>query len=1195
MRVSFFILLLLVATGCSTKKNNLFTRQYHQLTTRYNVYFNGNEALKAGIKKMDERHKEDYTNLLPVFVSNNEQTRSVCASDMDYAIEKAVKAIDKHSITAKPRRKKNKDSKSYETYRKKKEFNNQLSKCYMLLGKSYFYKQKYAMANNTFRFIQRQYADDEKIMTELNIWMFRSNTEAKRYDEAAKFMNALSGAKLNKKQQEMYAAAKTDFYVRQGNYGSAIGEGEQLLAVCKSMKRKPRYNFIMSQLYLKENQDAQAMAALKKVVKFNFKYEMVFNAKINMALAYQAGDESIKKKLNKMLKDSRNKEYQDRIYYALGNIEEKKGDEPAAIDLYWKSVRTSVDNDNQKSLSFFKLGEYYFNKERDYRLAQSCYDSCMYFMDSRFEDYDRLKALVTDLTELVVNLNTIQEQDSLQHLAALPEAERNNLVDGIIQKIKDKENEAKELERQTQQERNFFMQNDMISRGNNALSGNNSSNGGEWYFYNPVTIALGKNDFKRKWGRRRLEDNWRRQNKAMVDFGEQQQEVAENGDEKKNTDTKSRDFYLQNVPLTEESLATSKKKVEDACYKAGEIYMYKFNDYTKALECFEIFINRFGESASLPMVYYLAYESADKGNNPEKAEKYKTDLILKFPDSDFAKGLLDPEYFKKVDNQLRVVNAMYEEAFEKYRNIYYDEALSICDDIIRRFPDNKLQANVLFLRAMCMVNTCPPMEAREALNAVLAAKPDADMKNVITSLLGSLDVGDTPIVYSGADMADARSLRANRNWVFGQEEEIKEDAEDSDKIFKVEKDKEYWVVIMLPEEMKKMHTLQMQGRLSFINASDAVGKTKVKSALKTETEKGIGLSLGLNVNKSEKLNVDKEDLWYKHSAFVIKSFENYEQAETYLNRIGTDRVLLKQLGNENYRMFAITPDNMSLMKRLKNSDVYTDFFINNYFEDKNKGEVICGKQGASAHIFTYEENEKHDFVLFLPYREVNTKKIAEMLISLEQAFRLEREDYDDQYEMIVVKSIGAKTQAIDYMNLVLKDKNIFDRLAGVEYESFIITQNNLKILIENQNIDQYLRFFNDNYLKMLDNAATGVEDGDFIYNKGLEHKFVLVYSNTVDPFKLKAVFDDFNFAGLKMNNARYDETNDCMIVSGFGSKDEAMRYFDTMMKNRKLFKPLKNTDYRNFIITEGNLTVMVEKKLLESYLLFFKKYYLSTR
>lgn len=1136
------------------------------MVTRYNVYFNGKEALKGGVKKMDEKHKEDYTNLLPVFTSNVEQTRNMASSDMDYAIEKAVKAIDKHSITAKPRRKKNKESKSYETFRKQREFNKQMDKCYILLGKAYFYKKKYTMANNTFRFIQRQYPDDKEVMTEVDLWMFRCASEMGRYEEAARFMGSLESAELSKAQREMYDAAKTDYYIRQGLYSEAARACEQLVADCRSMKKKPRYNFILSQLYLKENQDAMAMTTLKKTIKFNFNYEMVFNAKINMALAYQAGDESVGRKLRKMLKDVKNEEFQDRIYYALANIEEKKGDEGAAIDLYWKSVQKSVSNDNQKSLSFFKLGEYYF-KEREYVTAQSCYDSCMYFMDSRFEDYDRLKVLVGDLTNLVVNLNTIQTQDSLQNLAALPEGERNAVIDGVIQSIKDKEKEAKEREQREQSERNFYVRNDMIS---NNTGGAQASNGGEWYFYNPVTISLGKNDFKRKWGRRKQEDNWRRQNKAMVEFAEDKEELAtEEGNEKEN-DTKSREYYTKNIPLKEEELAESKKKVEEAYYKAGEIYMYKFDDYEKSLDCFETFIRRFPESVNSPLAYYFAYDLANKLHDSEKAERYKNELLSKFPDSDFAKGLLDPEYFKKVDHQLKIVEKMYEQAHAKYRDVYYNEALIACEDILQKYPDNKLLPNVLFLKAMCLVNLQSDKEVRDALTAVLDARPGKEIKEVVNGILAAMDVGDKPVTYNYEDMAAARSMKASRNWKFDSLGMSLDKKDVAAKTFKAgeEKEKEHIVVFLMPEDMKTLQVVQAQARFGYINAAELINGKQYEAG--------------------------KEELWYKKNAIAVKTFENGEKAVDYLNRIASDKVLLRLIGDRHYRMFAITADNFSMLKRLKNLDVYVDFFVENYFDHRQRGEMVTGQLGAAAHIFQYKEDEKHNFVLMVPFREINTKKIAALLTGLERAFTLERADYDNNFEFIVVKSVGTKSQALDYMNMVLKDKEIFDRLAGVEHEAFVITANNLDVLVENEYIEEYKKFFEENYLKGTGAAAAiGIEDGAFVYNKALEHRFVLLYSNKVDPFKLKTVFDEFNFAGLTMNNSKYNDDIDCMIVSGFSNRDEVMRYFNNIVDNRKLFKPLKGTDYRNFVITVDNLKILQEKQLIEEYLLFFKKYYLN--
>lgn len=813
---------MVVLCGCSVKRNNFFSRNYHQLTTRYNVYFNGDQALKSGIKHMENRHKEDYTHLLPVFVSNDEQTRSICSSDMDYAIEKAAKAIDKHSITAKPRRRKNKDSKNYQTFRKKKEFNNQLDKCYLLLGKAYFYKKKYTMANNTFRFIQRQYAEDEALMTEVSIWLFRSLTEMGRYEEAARIMDRLDGSTLKRKQREMVAAARTDFYVRQGMYEQAIPEAERLVRTCKSIKRKPRYNFLLSQLYVKENQDGAAKLALKKATRFNFNYEMVFNARIGMASAYQEGDAAVEKKLKKMLRDSRNEEFQDRIYYALANIENKRGNEEGAAGLYWKSVHASVDNDNQQALSFVKLGDYYF-KNKAYVQAQSCYDSCLLVMDSRYEDYEKLKSLLTDLTELVTNLRIIQTQDSLQRIAVLPEEERNRLIDDKITAIKEQENTRKEQERREQAERNFYRRNDMLSRGDAFSQGNR---GGDWYFYNPVTIALGKNDFKRKWGRRKLEDNWRRRNKASIGLADETgEELAEmTGGEREVKDVKSREYYLQDLPLTPEMLQASEKQIEEAYYKAGEIYLYRLNDPEKALECFDAYIQRFKNTANLPMVYYLASTTALKAGKATEAERYKTELTALFPESDFARGLQDPNYFRQVEDVLKVVEKKYQEAYRYYQKVYYHEAAQICDRILKAYPDNKLKANVLFLKAMCVVNTGSPQEAKNALEEVIAARPGKEILQVTSDILASLAVGEKPVRYSEAEMAQARSLQANRNWQF-DEEVLAGRSRKEETTYKIEKEKEQWVVLFLPQEFTTVQETRFKARLKFIHAAEmAEGK-----------------------------------------------------------------------------------------------------------------------------------------------------------------------------------------------------------------------------------------------------------------------------------------------------------------------------------------------------------------------------------
>lgn len=1154
--------IVLLLCGCSVKRNNFFSRNYHQLTTRYNVYFNGNQALKSGVKTMETKHEEDYTNLLPVFVSNIQRTRSLCVSDMDYAAEKAAKAIDNHSITVKPRRRKNKDSKNYQTFRKKKEFNNQLDKCYLLLGKAYFYKQKYGMANNTFRFILRQYAEDEKLVAETNLWMFRSLTEMGRYDEAAQVMAQLENADFKGENREILAAARTDFYVRQEMYTQAIQEAEKLVNVCKSMKRKPRYNFILSQLCLKEQRDAQAMQALRKAVHFNFNYEMVFNAKINMALAYQEGDEILEKKLNKMLRDEKNIDFQDRIYYALGSIEERRGNQEKSVDLYWKSVHSSVNNENQQALSFRKLGDYYY-QEKDYVRAQNCYDSCFFVMDSRYEDYNKLKTLLTNLTDLVTCLRTIQVQDSLLSIGALSETERNRLIDEKIEEIRDREAVEKEKARKEQAERSFYERNNMLSRGN-AFTQSTSSTG-DWYFYNPVTISLGKNDFKRKWGRRKLEDNWRRQNKASVDFEEEQQElVQEYSGDSQTQDTKSREYYLRDVPVTEEAREEALMKIENAYYRAGELYLYTFDDPQKAQECFDAYIQRFEANNNTPMMYYLAYKAAEKAGNTKDAARYKDELLSAYPESDFALGLENPGYFEKVGNIQKVVEEQYRHAYELYRQVYYKEAEEICDGILTQYPDNKLTSNVLFLKAMCVVNTASAQEGRQALEKALEATSSQETRKMIGKILASMSVGEEPVQYTAVEMAEARNLRTNRHWVFDKEV-VMNPIDDMRATYQLNKDIPHVVIIILPKDFNLVQETRFKARLAFINAAELV--------------------------EGNKYETKKENLWYNQEGLVIKEFKTGGDAVKYMRHMSSDKHLLKILADHTFRMFAINQENLELLKRTKNLDNYLDFFIDKYFDYRERGEVIVGKWGVAGHVFTYEENVNHHFVLSLPFRKLNTNRFAEMIHAIDPAFSIARVEYDNELEFIVVRNVGAKQAALDFMNTVLKNSDIYDRLIGLNYETFIITEQNLKELTENHYLEQYMRYFVNNYTKAI--GLVGVEDGDFVYNKNVHRYFVILYSNSIDPFKLKTAFEEFNFAGLSISNRQFDQDRDCMVISDFKNKEEGMRYFKAVMENRKLFKVLRNTEYVNFIITEANLQTLIEKQDIEAYLEFFRKYYLN--
>jgi hypothetical protein len=243
-------------------------------------------------------------------------------------------------------------------------------------------------------------------------------------------------------------------------------------------------------------------------------------------------------------------------------------------------------------------------------------------------------------------------------------------------------------------------------------------------------------------------------------------------------------------------------------------------------------------------------------------------------------------------------------------------------------------------------------------------------------------------------------------------------------------------------------------------------------------------------------------------------------------------------------------------------------------------------------LFVYEQETDYDFVLMLPFRQVNMQRVAGTIQTIEPAYRPEREDYDATHEMLVLRGVGNQEQALEQMNTIMQNTELTNRLTNVDYKVFVVTPDNLNTLQEGKYINEYMTFFTNNFLRGL-KGETGIEDGDFRYNQSVNHKFVLLYSNKIDPFKLKTEFEKVNYTGLTLNNSRYDGEYDCLTISGFNDKATAMRYFNMVIKNNDIYKLLRNTDFRNFVASDYNFGVLKERQLANEYLVFFKKYYLD--
>ena len=340
LKYIYILLFILVLWGCSTQKNTPLRRGYHNLTAHYNVYFNGNESFKDGVKAIEENNQDDYTQILQVFPDSKPGSESVASSQMDRAIEKGTKLIKKHSIRKKPEKKRDDQSPKYKKFLAQNEFNKWVDNAYLLIGKSHFYKHEYYVAQQSFTYMFREFQVGPE-WYEAEIWSARIAIEQGDFARAKILLEAYDlESKAPSGLYGFYAATYADYFIRQGMYADAIPFLKEAVNGAWSKYYKRRFNFILAQLYHKQKQYAKASDAYETVIKSNPPYEMAFNAKVNRAgiLFEEGGLEAVKKEIKKLLRDKRNTDYEDQIYYALAMAYKAEEEEELAMDNFLLSV-----------------------------------------------------------------------------------------------------------------------------------------------------------------------------------------------------------------------------------------------------------------------------------------------------------------------------------------------------------------------------------------------------------------------------------------------------------------------------------------------------------------------------------------------------------------------------------------------------------------------------------------------------------------------------------------------------------------------------------------------------------------------------------------------------------------------------------------------------------------------------------------
>ena len=731
-------------SSCSTKKNKWNRRVFHNITGHYNAYFNGNEAVKEAVKDIAAAHKDDYTEILDVFQLGTTESALSSAPKLDRGIKKASIVIHKHSM-----------------YFKKKEEVKWVYYSYLMMGKAKFFKHDYGAAKMIFQYITTKYPK-ENVKEDALLWIALIESIQENYNKSISLLDGIKG-KINKGQisKESYIMLPkiyADVYLRQKNYAAAIPYLREAVNRAKKKPDMARSLFILAQVEQQQNKLKPAIQHYLAVLKKNPTYIMDFNARMNMARCYEGGDSRVViKQLKKMLKSIKNEEYQDQIYYALAEIALKENDKPLAIKYLKLSVAKSINNEKQKAFSALKLAEIYFDEER-YLNAQSYYDSTMLFLPKDYPDYRKLKYRKDVLTELVNNLIVIQTEDSLQTLANMSERKRNSTIDKYIKDKIEQDNKNTELERKRQEQLRFLEENRQTEKQLEKVTRKGAP---KWYFYNTNSVSSGYTEFTTKWGRRKLIDNWRLSDKTTSDFTEEDTETEKTDVDSvitKNANAsnpKSRDYYLKDVPLTPALMDSSNAKIEESLFAAAIIYKEKLKNKKKAIETFDELLRRFPKGKYTDQVYYNLYRIYINEGNRGDASFYRKKLIKEYPDSEYTKILLDPNYFKKLLAEANKVKILYTETYQLYVNKQYVAVQKKCAKAKLDYPENKKElAKFEMLNALCVGTKRDTAAFITALKIVINDYPNSEVKPVAEDIIASLNVNKESTKSEGNNEKD---------------------------------------------------------------------------------------------------------------------------------------------------------------------------------------------------------------------------------------------------------------------------------------------------------------------------------------------------------------------------------------------------------------------------------------------------------
>ena len=988
------VALVALLASCSTEKNTSRSRWWHSFNARYNTYYNGSVAYIDASLEKENGNKDNFTEMIPMYTVGNKKSRELGKANYDKAIEKCEKAIKLHSITKRPewtksRRKTERDIE----WLSRKEYNPFLWKAWMLMGRSQFYQGAFDEAASTFSYMCRLYATQPAIYGRARAWLAKSYIEQDWLYDAEDVIRNMQRDSIHWRAQKEWDFTYADYYIHTGDYDKAIPYLKKSIDHEMRKKQKARLCFLLGQIYAATGKNAEAYKAFKSVVRKNPPYELEFNARI--AMTEVMGASQAKKmvgKLKRMAASDKNKDYLDQVYYAIGNIYLAQKDTMKAISNYEKGNKKATRSGIEKGVLLLKLGDLYWQQEK-FSDAQRCYGEAIGLLDKDRKDYEQLSARSKVLDELVPYTDAIHLQDSLQALAKMSEKDRNAAIDRVIAELKRQEKEQKRLEdeknaQQTMQRNGATGNRNNTNRNNTAQTQQNNRQNAVWYFYNAMAVQQGKQAFEKLWGKRENTDNWQRANKTVVgnlngdadmELTEEQkdsiakaelaQDSLEQLKDSAQNDPHKREYYLAQIPFTEDQVATSNLTIMDGLYNSGVIFKDKLDNLDLSKKQFTRLETQYPDFEQKADMYYHLFLLYSRLGQHDVAAGYVEKLKAEYPENQWTILLTDPYFKENAQFGVHIEDSLYAATYEAFKADRLSEAKANAQISATRFPLGENRDKFLFIGGLAKLNDGDSKGCVDDMKAVVEKFPQSKLAEMAGMIVNGVNAGK-PLHGARFDLGD---VWTRRTAVLADSDSI------NAKTFDAERNTEFvFMLAYVPDSVDENKLLYQMAKVNFTHY--------------------VVRNFDLAIEDANGLR-----------RMVVRGFRNYDEALQYARGLSEQAGLQQLLSG--CKAIVISDKNLPLLGTNFSYADYQDFYDKNFAPLKISSQPLFTEPihvapkedaeretSAPAEAKAGNENSSNtDGELLLPVEEEVKKKAEanEEIIPLEPEKKVENNNVDD--------------------------------------------------------------------------------------------------------------------------------------------------------------------------------------------------------